>query len=88
MKTLNKVLEETSIILPGKPPSVKNHLCAENHWERKYGETWRTHLDTSSLMTGYISIHHLVAHLVAEGNHIFANTKHANSWQFYQDALS
>jgi hypothetical protein len=35
MKTLNKLLEDTHITLPGKPPSVKNHLHAENHWKNK-----------------------------------------------------
>ena len=51
-------------------------------------EMWRTHLDASSLMPDYVSIHHLVVHLVAEGNCIFADTKHANSWQFYHAAIS
>ena len=88
MKTLNKLLEEIPLTLPGKPPHVKNHLHTENHWESRYGELWRTHLDASYLMSGYASIHHLVAHLVAEDNHIFANTKHVNSWQFYHNVLS
>ena len=88
MKTLNKLLEETHNTLPGKPPSVKNHLHTEHHWESKYGEMWRTYLNVSSLMLRYVSIHHLVVHLVAESNHIFADTEHANSWQFYHTALS
>ena len=49
---------------------------------------WRTHLDASYLVLGYVSIHHLAVNRVAEGNHIFADTKHANSWQFYHDTLS
>ena len=37
---------------------------------------------------GVLAFLECVAHLVAEDNHIFANTKHVNSWQFYHNWFS
>ena len=61
----------------------------DNPYEARFGENWRDHLTTTpgSLCKKFKSTHHLIDHLIAEGNKLFAGTDRADTWLIYHDHL-
>ena len=57
----------------------------DNPYEARYGESWRDKIPGSF---GVTSIKVLVDHVINEGNRLFADTRFANTWVIYHDALS
>ena len=56
-----------------------------NPYEARYGDEWRHKMPRSF---GVTSVKVLVDHVIDEGNRLFADTRFANTWCIYHDALA
>ena len=61
-----------------------DHIHAINPYKSRFGDEWRSHLPGSFSIT---SIKVLVDHVINEGNRLFADTRFADTWSIYHDAL-
>jgi hypothetical protein len=60
------------------------HQDATNPYKSRFGDEWREKLPGSFAVT---SIQLLVDHVIDEGNRLFLDTRFANTWTIYHDAL-
>ena len=70
---LKKLNEELDRKRKSKHYELKNYN-ADNPDEQKYGPTWEDELWKSTALKSTRSVHHMIDHLVAEGDRMFANT--------------
>lgn len=83
-------------VVPTNAPETQSYLDAENPFKAKYGDTldewdeeaWRTVIKNSSAFTGVVCITELVKHIVIQTQTLYKNTRFANAYYFYHDALS
>jgi hypothetical protein len=59
----------------------------ENPYLERYGDAWEEHLELSPALKKFRSVHHLVDHLIADGNRIFKDTNRSDTWMIYHDHL-
>ena len=84
-----QVQEELVRRCKSKHGAWKNFNSA-NPYQERYGPTWENALcqEPGSILKPIRSVHHMIDHLIDEGNRMFANTKREETWMLYHDNLS
>ena len=72
----------------GDPPTEVNHLIADNPYESRYGEEWKSEIKKVKRMKKFICVTDLVQHICDETAKAYKGTKHEDDWLFYHDALT
>jgi hypothetical protein len=60
----------------------------DNPYEERYGLTWESEVCKLTALKPFRSVHHMINHMVDEGNCVFAKTNRAETWMHYHDNLS
>ena len=58
----------------------------ENPYRARYGDGWEQKV-TDAVNKSLTNVNTMIDHVVAEGNRLFAGTRHADDWVIYHDAL-
>ena len=58
----------------------------ENPYRARYGDGWEQKV-TDEVNKSLTNVNTMIDHVVAEGNRLFAGTRHADDWVIYHDAL-
>ena len=87
VNSLRKFHTQASNALPGSCPDDINYLAAANPSEARYGDNWKEEIKKVRFMNKYCNVRDLVNYINNTAKDTFKNTKYAESYLFYHDAL-
>jgi len=88
LKTIVELSERAREAEHGDPPKEVNHLLAKNPFESRYGDIWMEEIKKVKAMGKCVCITDLVHHMNNVAKEAFKNTKYAETYLFYHDALA